>query len=87
MQSTPGQDYPAECLQGQISHDLLKGELTLVHVSPEQMRSNECAPSPEKDSYHRQQKSKFNNTNQWVTLGLKANTGTLLLKYPRGKQR
>ena len=41
--STPGQDHPAECLQGQISHDLRKDELARVHASPQQMRSAEGA--------------------------------------------
>jgi len=48
--STPGQDHPAECLQGQTSHDLRKDELTRMHASPQQMRSAEHALSPEKDS-------------------------------------
>ena len=57
--SAPGQDHPAECLQGQISHDLRKDELTRVHACPQQMRSAEHAPGPENDSNRGQGKSQI----------------------------
>jgi len=48
--SAPDLDHATECLQGQISHDLRKDELTRVHACPQQMRSAEHALSPENDS-------------------------------------
>ncbi|WP_233254563.1 hypothetical protein, partial [Limnohabitans sp. 2KL-51] len=52
-------------LQGQISHDLRKDELTRVHACPQQMRSAEHAPSPENDSNRGQGKSQIYLNKSW----------------------
>ena len=57
--SAPEFDHATECLQGQISHDLRKDELTRVHASPQQMRSAEHALSPENDSNRGQGESQI----------------------------
>jgi len=62
---TPGLDHAAECLQGQISHDLRKDELTRVHACPQQMRSAEHAPSPENDSNRGQRESQIYSNKSW----------------------
>jgi hypothetical protein len=76
---TPSLDHAAECLQGQISHDLRKDELVRMHASPQQMRSAEHATSPENDSNHEQGKSQiYSNKSLSYATNQSANVGTLV---------
>ena len=63
--SAPELDHATECLQGQISHDLRKDELTRVHACPQQMRSAEHALSPENDSNRGQGERQIYSNKSW----------------------